>query len=328
MCACPFCDGASSLQFNIEKGLWNCFRCSEKGNAKSLVRRLGGQYIDPVVSSEVLRAQFDRLRTKLRLEKQETEKDDRLPESSLLRYSGPTHPYWESRGFSEATIARWGLGYDPITDRCTIPVREADGSLLGVIQRRLDDIFPRYIYPEGFDRLGTLFGSWNLPEGTTTVAVVEGSTDVLTTDQVGVPSVAQFGSSIGPRQVRLLSRLGIRKLVLFYDYDEAGLKAVEDARKKCEGFLLEKVVWDKEKYCWHEKLCGCGQHTWRDISFCKEKLRCTCGRKHKMDPGQLRPREIRRMYENPVKIGSRKEKKWHTRRPASSRSAAKRRSGD
>src|ERR1700750_399243 len=96
MCECPLCGGGASLQFNIEKGLWTCFRCSEGGSAKKLVQRIGGQYIEPGVSSELLRMQFDRLRTNLRRKDREEEDsgDTGVSEHTLLRYQGPDHPYW------------------------------------------------------------------------------------------------------------------------------------------------------------------------------------------------------------------------------------------
>lgn len=323
MCRCPFCDGASSLQFNIERGLWTCFRCSDGGGAKSLVKRLGGRYVDPAVSVDLLHMQFDRLRT---INKKRYQEDDLateyLPETTLLRYGGPTHEYWKSRKFTEETVRLWDLGYDPLTDRCTIPYRTPEGELLGVIQRRLDDVFPRYIYPKEFDRAGALFGSWNFPsEESNTTSLVEGSTDVIKVCQAGRTSLGQYGSSIGPRQVELLKRLGVERLILFYDYDEAGRKALEDAQKKCGGFLLAKVVWDTDKYCWHKNLCGCGEHEWRTIAFCNNKIPCKCGRKHGMDPGKLSPKEIRKMYDNPKRVGSRRKENWRTHRSASLKNA-------
>lgn len=310
MCRCPFCSGSASLQYNIDNGLWVCFKCDAKGNAKSLVRRMGGVYSDPAVSVEYLYQQLDRL--KLIKKRQQNEKERIFPDSTLLRYNFPD-PYWhEIRGFSKATIKKWGLGYDPIKDRNTIPYRNLSGELLGVIERLRDpNIDIRYIYPDAFDRKGSLFGSWHV-NGLRKFALLEGSTDVIALDDANRPGVAQYGSTITDAQARLLHRLGAREVVLFYDYDEAGRKAIEKSQEKLRGLVLRVAIYNTEHYCWHKKMCGCGEHTWRTIGKCQKKRLCKCGRKHEMDPGSLPKKERRRMYDEASLIGTRKVKVWRT----------------
>lgn len=308
MTACPFCQGNSSLQFNIDTGLWLCFKCDAKGSAKSLVRRLGGTYADPAVSVDTIREKMDRMRTRAK------KKDQSLPildDSVLSRYNF-SDGYWsEHRGLSDETIAEWELGYDPIMDRNVIPFRSVDGDLLGVIQRiKGKDVVPRYIYPKHFDRKESFFGSWKL-HGTAKCAIVEGSTDVIALSQASRPALGQYGSSISSKQARLLYRLGIREAVLFYDCDEAGRKALERSREELTkyGIILRAVRWDSRKYCFRKKLCNCGDHTWRTIGKCQNKILCQCGRKHEADPGSLTIKEIRRMYDNAKLVGG---KKWRT----------------
>lgn len=307
MCRCPFCEGASSLQFNADNGLWVCFRCDSKGNSKTLVRRLGGVYSDPVVSVDNIRQTIDRMRTR---DKKKAQGEKVLDETTLARFDF-ADDYWNhDRGFTQDTIRRWNLGYDPISDRHTIAYRNEHSDLLGVIQRLKGDVFPRYIYPEGFNRKNSLFGSWNIDSPN--VALVEGSTDAIALDQDSIPAVAQYGSSISMGQVRLLHRLGIKEIVMFYDYDEAGRKAEERSREVLSGFILRTVEWDTNKYCWHKKLCACGEHTWRDIGKCQNKVMCKCGRKHEVDPGSLPSKKRKQMYRDAVLVGS--KKKWPARK--------------
>jgi len=309
MCRCPFHgeDNTPSLQFNVNKGLWICFVCEEGGSAKRLVKKLGGVYSDPAISTQMLRQSLDRLRLNLKGDKSVPVLDEKY----LLRFGGIPHEYWtDERGFDIATIKKWGLGYNPINDRCTIAYRNPRGQLLGVIERRLDDQFPRYLYPKGFDRTGSLFGSWFVSDGTSTkVALTEGSTDAIQCDAAGPISLAQFGNSISARQVTLLRRLGIREVVLFYDFDLGGYKAIQQAREALTGFILRRPQWNQDVYCWQEKLCACGEHTPDTIYKCQYKVPCECGRIHKMDPGKLRHKEIQKMYDEAVLIGGRK---WRT----------------
>jgi 5S rRNA maturation endonuclease (ribonuclease M5) len=319
MCECPLCEGKSSLQFNIKSGLWVCFRCDAKGNAKTLVKRLGGTYTDPAVSMESVLESIDKMKMTI---KKRGKTQPVLEESYLMRFAFDD-PYWtEVRGFKDETVKKWGLGYDPIKDRHTIAYRNQHGELLGIIYRLKGDVHIRYIYPEGFDRKGSLFGSWQIKGRK--CALVEGSTDVVACDESSVPAVAQWGSSITEEQVRLLHELGINEVVLFYDYDEAGLKAVERSLEMLSGFVIYAVKYDEQKYCWHKKLCNCAEnHDWRRIAKCQNKKLCKCGRRHEMDPGSLSRKERKKMYKQAVLTGKVK-KEWHTRKSASSRAVQKR----
>lgn len=333
MCACPYCGRKASLQFNVIKGLFNCFGCGIGGSAKKLVKYLGGSYQNPGIDLSQLQNALDALN------QPQPEGPRIYPESYLARFGGKPHEYWTAgRGFSEETVSRWGLGYDPLGPTlagervgpgCTIPFRNPDGGLLGVIFRRLGDGFPRYIYPRGFDRLGSLFGSWNLRhvEGEAAVVLVEGSTDCIRVWQYGFPAVAQYGSSLSARQVLILRRECVREVVLFYDYDAAGIKATKQARSELDGFVIRAVTWDEAKYCWHEKICGCpAKHQVLDPEFaqCKRKIRCRCGRIHEPDPGKLSGDEIRDMVSSAPLVG--RPKQWQARgKGVRSRTAARKR---
>lgn len=325
MAQCPLCDGEASLQFNIERGLWVCFRCGQGGSAKRLVKMIGGTYSDPYVSVEILQSALDHLRASTK------QKPIRVMEESYLeRFCGDSpNEYWKQRGFNNSVMDKWNLGYDPLTDRCTIAYRNVSGALLGVIQRRLDNEFPRYLYPKGFDRSGSLFGSWEAHGNKTQAILVEGSTDCIAVDSkvrgYGIP-FAQYGSSISRRQIKLLRRLGVRTVTLFYDYDEAGRKAEQQALEVLEGFLVYIVNWDDKKYCWHKKVCNCGQHDWKTIAQCQMKKMCLCGRQHDMDPGKLPATEITKMLSN-FSIAGKRQSAWDIQQSAKSKNARRKHMG-
>lgn len=314
MCACPYCGRNASLQFNVVKGLWNCFACGQGGHAKALIKHLGGAYHAPGVDLEALQRNLNDLG-------KEPEEKRILPESFLARFGGRPHEYWtKKRGFSHDTIKAWGLGFDPLGPRlgqervgpsCTIPFRDLEGGLLGVFFRRLGDGFPRYIYPRGFDRVGSLFGQWNLHdyEGAAPLVLVEGSLDAIRVHRRDDRyAVAQYGSSLSSLQVQVLRRCGVREVTLFYDYDIAGVKATKQAPQELDGFIVRSVQWDEEKYCWHGKVCGCPlRHKPLDHDFgsCKRRVPCRCGRVHDMDPGGLTAREIDEMLESAELVGRR-----------------------
>lgn len=335
MASCPWCNGTESLQFNTSKGLWLCFKCEKRGTAESLVRSLGGSYSAPEVAFEDLETQLRGLQVSRQAPGASSVV---LPESLLARYKGKPHEHWTGkRKYTLDTIREWGLGYDPLSDRCTIPYRNPDGDLLGVIYRRLDDQFPRYTYPKGFDRTGSLFGSWMVSEGRVgdggsdspgALGLVEGSTDAIWVSQCRRPAVAQYGSNLHPRQVRLLRRLGVKEVVLFYDYDPAGVKATKQAPEVLDGFIVRSVQWDTSRYCWHAKLCGCDEgHSPLNLGQCpKDKQKkCRCGRMHDVDPNKLPERTVRKMFDSAELVGRPRWSSTDSRRSARGKTAQRRR---
>lgn len=235
-------DSSASLQYNIKNGLWICFACGAKGNAKSLVRHFGGTYRDPEIDIADIYA-------KLALIDKESKTDivdSTVPESMLKRYTFPTE-YWASRGFIQASIDAFDLGYDPLEDEAIIPIRNIDGKLKGFIRRQLGNSnAPRYMYPRGFPRKKSLFASWMVAKKQTdTVVITEGSLDAIKVWQAGYPAVGQYGSSLSIEQVVLLRRLGITKAILFFDDDKAGHKATETAIPLLRDFLTYRIRYQR-----------------------------------------------------------------------------------
>lgn len=295
MCSCPFCDGSSSLGFNDVKGLWICFKCGEKGTAKTLVEMLEGTYTEPEV-------ELDEISAELRLLERDVQSVQKsLPESYLRRFSQPgrVHELWRARGFDVATCDRWELGFDFLTGRLSLPFRDPfTGGLAGIFFRSTGGEGPRYQYPKGFARSSSLYGSWLLQRSDSHYAVLsEGPTDAISVSRCEESAASVYGSSISQGQVRLLHRLGIKTAVLFFDYDRAGIRATKKAEALASEMDVEKVVWDKDKYCWHRFICGCGRCDPLELSVCRNRVKrkCRCGREHEPDPGMLRVKEITKM---------------------------------
>lgn len=234
-------DSKASMQFNLRSGLWVCFACHEGGSIKRLCKELGiGLMEDPEPDVRDIMKRIKELSGDLpnkALKGQD--------EKTLKRYSLPTG-YWTGRGFTKKTIKAFDLGLDMMADAVTIPLRDDQGRLLGVIKRYLgEDVELRYRYPKGFKRSLNLFASWLVEHHDTDMVVLcEGAVDAMMCWQAGIPALAIYGSSISPTQVRLLRRLGVGQVVLFFDDDKAG----REARDCCLGIRhhvrKEKKVQD------------------------------------------------------------------------------------
>lgn len=214
-------DSKASMQFNIEKGLFVCFGCGAAGGMKKLERHLGIRVIEDQIDIQSIREKLAALKREPRADLPV------LDESHLLRYKFPNR-YWKGRGFDDSTIKAFDLGIDPMGDFASIPIRNVNGELLGIIKRFLaKDADLKYKYPKGFKRQLNLFGSWMVEqdEDAYTVVLNEGALDSIKVWQTGIPAMAVYGSSISPSQIRILRRLGVRKVILFFDNDAAGIKA-------------------------------------------------------------------------------------------------------
>lgn len=226
-------DGNASMQFNMEKGLFICFSgsCGARGTVKKIERELGLRVVEDELDISDIRRKLQLLKTEPTVELRP------LPESVLDRYNFPTTYWTKIRGFSPATVKAFDLGADPLGEYVTIPIRNMQGELLGVIKRFFDSEL-KYKYPKGFKRSLNLFASWMVEQDVDahTVVLVEGSVDAMKLWEAGYPAMAVYGSSLSATQVRILRRLGVQKVILFFDNDGPGHKATES----CLGYKTHR----------------------------------------------------------------------------------------
>ena len=218
-CICPWHDDTSGhLYINAAKGLYLCMVCGQKGNLGGSNKKARDLLIDlPNASTQDIR---DRLRAHTKARRQR--RDVFYPEGWLKQYAVP-HDYWAGRGLSDEVVARFNLGYDPFSDRVTLPLRDMHGRILGTTFRRLDDGKPKYLHPKGFPIGKHLYGAHLLTDQRT-VAITEGQVDAIRGWDERVPALATMGARITADQVKVLQMMGVRKAVFLYDNDSAGRK--------------------------------------------------------------------------------------------------------
>lgn len=224
----------ASMRINIVKGLLFCHGCGLRGTLPSLARKMGVAYQGDgteIDMNELLR-KLDALQIQGR---GKSSRQKWLPESELARYRFPT-TYWtdpipNGRGLTPATVDAFDLGYDPLNECATIPIRDIDGHLIGFTRRYLDpNADRRYKDPKGFDKKSNLFGSWFASRDSSPyVVLTEGPLDAIKVWQAGHPALAQFGSHLTSEQLKILRRMGVVTVILFYDNDREGRKMVQAA---------------------------------------------------------------------------------------------------
>ena len=219
-----------SMRINVDKGLFFCHGCGAKGSLTTLAKAMKVTYAGSSETSDGLAMLYRKL-DQLTHGRRTSAVQRVLPEDYLNNFKFPTK-YWTEQGFSEDTILAFDLGMDILSDAATIPIRNPQGELLGITRRFLnpDDGEPKYKDPKGFVKAENLFASWLVAlDNSPTVTLVEGPKDCMKVWQAGHTSMAQYGSHCTPHQIRLMRQLGIVTVVLFYDNDKAGRKALKEA---------------------------------------------------------------------------------------------------
>jgi len=234
LCRCKWHDDKSkpNLYINGVSGLFLCQSCGKKGSLDNIADI-------PAPKASDLTDRIERFKMK-------NDCPGRVYTESWLKRFNFEHDYWKNRGFTDDTVADFQLGFDPVMNRVTIPVRSEKGQLLGVVQRVLDDSKPRYRYPRGFPIGKHLFGSWKI-NNQRKVALVEGTLDAVSCWEARVPGLALLGSRITNDQVSLLKRLSVRTVAVFTDNDAAGIAAIDQIHERLHatGILTEVVVYRK-----------------------------------------------------------------------------------
>ncbi|MAB90885.1 MAG: DNA primase [Planctomycetes bacterium] len=137
----------------------------------------------------------------------------------------------EKAGLAKPGVKRPGH-WSMFRDRLSFSIKDAMGRVVAFGARSLDGSEPKYLNSpetEIFQKGKTLFAIDRLRQHSRDepVLVMEGYTDVIMSEQVGVKgAVATLGTALTPDHARVLSRYSERT-VLVYDGDSAGLQAAE-----------------------------------------------------------------------------------------------------
>lgn len=172
-----------SFSVNFERGIWQCFGCSAKGNVLDLCARMEG--LDPFQGGNIRKAAImlqerflsgGDVQTNVRNNPKPVMpdvcngRDEKLPivvNAPLdfeLRNLDPDHPYLAERGFLQETVKHFGLGFcnrGLFRNRFVIPIRDVDGRCVGyagrvVDDRAVSDTNPKYKLPPPREREGKL----------------------------------------------------------------------------------------------------------------------------------------------------------------------------
>ncbi len=268
---CPFHDDTKpSLKVNITKNLFNCFVCGNGGNVIDFVLAVDDDITSPrqaalqVAKLSRIEATGRGSRPAVRTEppaeeikvtppvsvsaKTLAEDEEAQEEIDGVLHNRPltfqlkldveaAKPWLHSRGFTDETIAKFGLGMatrGTMKGRICIPIHNAAGELVAYCGRYPSDDVPdgepKYKFPAGFRKELELYNLHRVPRGVTGLLMVESPLSVFRASQIdaGCPIVATMGTTISPEQVvalvnrRKLEMASGVKIIVMFDGDEAG----------------------------------------------------------------------------------------------------------
>lgn len=238
-------DNNPSLSYNIEKEVFNCFSCGFKGNADTLMKKLGiNVKIDPLSKQG-----FKIKRLADKLDSIRTEREIRLPEP---RFNFTDH----FKNISEKTLSEFGAfvtTHDGMDDYICIPVyqnhklRFIEGRHSLVNAKKLD--VPKYMRkPAGVDISNILF-PFDKIKDFSTVILVEGIFDMLNLYDLGYTSVlCMFGANNFTNQkAKLLDEYGCRHALLMLDGDSAGIAAAAKIQKVLQQRSIYTTIIELEQ---------------------------------------------------------------------------------
>lgn len=145
------------------------------------------------------------------------------PEEILEQYGNTPNLLWLRDGISLETQRKWGIGYDVVSQRITMPIRTSTGEIMSVKGRCNyipEEFEPKYLYLVQGPMSQTLFGySENYSSlYENDVLVVESEKSVLILDSWGYNNVVALGSnSLSTAQAKLLMSLNPKSVTFMLD---------------------------------------------------------------------------------------------------------------
>ena len=174
----------------------------------------------------------------------ELAKDERALDGGAYHYT-PTvaRKFLDKRGVDGASRGKWRIGWDEDAERLVIPAYDERGILRFLIRQRIDGIkAAKYLYTPGAIKTNLLFGACYLDRErlhSLGLILCEGPLDAIRLQQLGFPAVAILGTGISKKQVRLVDKLGPKRVFLMFDKDDSG---VDNILKVVNGTLAHRGI--------------------------------------------------------------------------------------
>ena len=282
--SCPFPEGHNNADANpsssMEKGTTRtyCFGCGNSWNAVSFLAQL--ENVSPIQAAIWIKERFgagfvlpgqgsiaDAVRNQL--QKEQKIKDDPPPvineEEAIRRkidwksikawmeygggeeddYDAPRF-YMLKRGFTPEILNEFDIGWDKISERICVPIRNEHGHLVG-FKGRAYKKEPRYLVLGGseygfepYEVSKIVFALHNIDHREKTIIVTEGELNAIAMRQHGFNNtVGISGKTISEEQIKLIKSVA-EKVVLIFDEKDDAIRAARKLQRSIPTSIVKK----------------------------------------------------------------------------------------
>lgn len=270
--SCPFeghkhGDSHPSASMQEKTTFWNCFGCHRSGNAVAFLAMHEG--VSPVVALGWLREKYegDPFDPAGQLAASIKELLTPRPKPPVIEPQ-PIVPNWYDidwhkaknthnnlipgymnymlvqRGFGANALTQWEVGWDPVSDRIVLPIRNSNNDIVGAKGRAWKPgQDPRYkvlggvLYPYAPVKIGQVV--YGIDKVDPKCILVEGELNAISAWEKGFSAIAVSGSSLTDTQARLI-RNAVDDITIIFDDDPAGSNGAVNAAEKLTDYMS---VW-------------------------------------------------------------------------------------
>lgn len=135
---------------------------------------------------------------------------------------------WEDEGISRESMTKFGVKYDPVSNRLVYPIKDLNGNIRNVGARTLDKDYKKkklrkYTYTQKWGTVDVIYALYdNIGDikSIGKIIIVEGMKSVLKCDTWGIHNAAAILTShLNPHQFEILLSLNLNEIIFALDND-------------------------------------------------------------------------------------------------------------
>lgn len=288
MVKCPFHKGGQerrpSMGIRIDTGIYHCFTCDVSGDLPTLIakclglgekRDANGEVVVPakielgfkwLLDKFNLAVQGERPNIPLDFDREKKTYTNFISPEEIQEYKTWWHPYMEDeRKITDRVSNYLDIGYDNAVGAVVFPIYDIKGNCVYLKRRPISSYNEvRYVNVKDVPKKHLMFGAWQIHRDKNLrakepiiqlaeehgVFVVEGEIDVCSYFTLGRLSCCIGGRILFEQQARVLSRMGIKKIVLSLDNDEEGMKETKRIKEQYSSlfrlYYVKYPSWAKD----------------------------------------------------------------------------------
>ena len=250
-CCCPFHkENKPSFSINLETGKYICFsgKCGKKGNLVSFISQMSGKSYKEVEND--LQINLENIKYNSIVKDTLNSLEDKKNNSKFIKYNN--YKFIELKDLQdENKILKLINIQKDISDRVGLKICLSNPYYRRLVVPIDKNIYEfrdltkksdrKCLYESGVRISGYLF-SIIINKEDDSIFINEGTKDSMSVAGFGFNACCTFGINISDQQIAKILKLGINKVYILRDNDEAGYKSAYSTYKKIKNFIDCKII--------------------------------------------------------------------------------------